>query len=99
MYLNDILCSGRNEAEHLQNLVEVLKRLNDSRLSLKRSKCALLEDEVVFFGHRIDSTGFHPIIEKVQAIEKSPPPRCIMELKSYLGLLKYYQKFLPNFST
>lgn len=99
VYLDDILVSGRNEAEHLQNLAEVLRRLNDSGLRLKRSKCSFLADEVVFLGHRIDSAGLHPVAEKVQAIQEAPTPSNVTELKAYLGLLNYYHRFLPNLST
>ena len=36
--------------------------------------------------------------EKVKAIQDAPQPRSITELKSYLGLLTYYSRFLPNLS-
>ena len=51
---------------------------------------------VVFLGHMIDEHGVHPVKEKVQAIREAPVPRNVPELKSYLGLLPYYSKFLPN---
>ena len=49
-----------------------------------------------YLGHRIDATGLHP---KVQAINEAPTPGSVQELKSYLGILNYYGKFLPNLST
>ena len=44
----------------------------------------------------VDEHGVHPVKEKVQAIREAPVPRNVPELKSYLGLLTYYSKFLPN---
>ena len=44
----------------------------------------------------IDEQGLHPVKEKVQAIREAPVPRNVAELKSYLGLLTYYSKFLPS---
>lgn len=44
----------------------------------------------------IDEYGVHPVEEKVQAIKDAPPPSNVSELKSYLGLITYYSKFLPN---
>ncbi len=50
-------------------------------------------------GHQIDQHAIHPVLEKVDAIQKAPEPGNITELKSYLGLLTYYGKFLPNLSS
>ena len=41
----------------------------------------------------------HPLAEKVEAVKAVPVPKNVTELKSYLGLLSYYGKFLPNLST
>ena len=37
--------------------------------------------------------------DKVQAIQDAPQPENVSQLKSYLGLLSYYRKFIPNLST
>lgn len=99
IFLDDILLTGKNDSEHLETLNMVLQRLQDAGLRLKRSKCTFMASEVVFLGHRIDSTGLHPVTEKVRAIENAPPPSNVTELKAYLGLLNYYNKFLPNLAT
>ena len=49
--------------------------------------------------HIIDKDGLHPSKEKVRAIKEAPVPRNVTELKSFLGLLNYYSKFLPRLST
>ena len=54
---------------------------------------------VTYLGHRIDATRLHPLPDKVQAIKDAPAPQSVQELKSYLGMLTYYSKFLPNLST
>ena len=46
-----------------------------------------------------DSEGLHPVAEKVEAVQEAPPPKNVSELKSYLGLLTYYSRFLPNLSS
>ena len=53
-----------------------------------KSKCRFLAPSVIHLGHMID-----PLKEKFQDV---PSPKNVSELKSYLGLLKYYSKFLPN---
>ena len=54
---------------------------------------------VSYLGHKIDADGLHPLPHKLQAVKAAPTPRNVSELKSYLGLLTYYGKFLPNLST
>ena len=54
---------------------------------------------VSYLGHKIDAEGLHPLPDKLQAVKEAPTPRNVSELKSYLGLLSYYRKFLPNLST
>ena len=99
VYLDDILVSGVDELDHLQNLDKVLQILESAGLTLKQSKCAFALPSVHYLGHIIDEKGLHPSPEKVRAIKEAPPPRDISELKSFLGLLTYYNRFLPNMST
>ncbi|XP_060786568.1 LOW QUALITY PROTEIN: uncharacterized protein K02A2.6-like [Neoarius graeffei] len=99
VYLDDILLTGRDEAEHLRKLDEVLRRLKEAGLRLHRGKCAFLRNEVEYLGHIINAEGLHPVQSKVTAIEDAPQPTNVTELKAYLGLLNYYNKFLPNLAT
>lgn len=99
VYLDDILVSGEDEADHLKNLAEVLSRLEEAGLLLKRSKCAFMQKEVEYLGHRVDAKGLHPVKKKVKAIMDAAAPTSITELKAYLSLLNYFNKFLPNLAT
>ncbi|XP_062297408.1 uncharacterized protein K02A2.6-like [Scomber scombrus] len=99
IFLDDILLTGKDDQEHLQTLAMVLKRLQEAGLRLKRAKCLFMNEEVMFLGHKVDATGLHPVHEKVRAIKEAPTPSNVTELKAYLGLLNYYNKFLPNLST
>ena len=99
VYLDDILLTGPTEFEHLQTLDEVLRRLEEAGLRLHRKKCSFLQDEVEYLGHKVDAEGLHPVDSKVAAIEEAPSPTTVSELKAYLGLLNYYNRFLPNLAT
>ena len=96
VYIDDILITGKTESEHLSTLSKVLTKLEEAGLRAHRSKCKFMAKSVVFLGHMIDEHGVHPVKEKIQAIREAPVPRNVSELKSYLGLLTYYSKFLPN---
>ena len=99
VYIDDILITAETEAEHLQILEEVFKRLAKAELKVKRHKCKFMVPSVPYLGHVIDEKGLHPLPEKVEAICQAPTPKNVTELKSYLGLLTYYGKFLLNLST
>ena len=99
VYIDDILITGKADEEHLVAPEEVLKRLQKAGLRLKKPKCVFMAASVEYLGHRIDAQGLHPKPEKVEAVKNAPRPKNVTELKSYLGLLSYYTKFLPNLST
>ena len=99
VYLDDIILTGKDDQDHLKTLDSVLQRLEEAGLRLKRTKCQFMEREVTFLGHRVDKTGIHPVPAKVKAVQQAPTPTSVTELKGYLGLLNFYNKFLPNLST
>ena len=99
VYLDDILITGRTKAEHLATLDKVRQTLSDAGLRLRQDKCVFLAPSVTYLGHQIDTQGLHPVQEKIKALQEVPKPQNVSELKSYLGLLTYYSRFLPNLST
>ena len=88
--------ADKDEEQHLKRLNVVLQRLQNAGLRLKDSKCEFLVASVTYLGHQIDADGLHPVNEKIKAIQDAPEPRNVTELKSYLGLLSYYSRFLSN---
>ena len=58
-----------------------------------------MKPEVDYLGHKIDKIELYPLPDKVQAIQDAPTPLSVHELKSYLGLFTYYNKFLPKLSS
>ncbi len=98
VYLDDIILTGREDKDHLRILDQVLQHLEVAGLRLKCSKCQFMEKEVTFLGHRVDATGIHPVPVKVKAVQQAPTPTSVTELKVYVGLLNFYNKFLPKLS-
>ena len=97
-YLGNILITGETPEEHMATL-EVLKCLQAYGIRAKQSKCAFLSLAVEYLGHRIDTTGLHTLSSKVEAVTQAPEPKDIGELRSFLGLLHYYGKFLPSLAS
>ena len=98
-YLDDILVTGSTEEEHLTNVERVLERLQRYGIRAKRAKCAFMSSSVEYLGHRVDATGLHTTKSKVEAVQEAPQPSSVPELRSFLGLVHYYGKFMPNLAT
>ena len=99
VYLDDILVTGASQEEHMSNLKEVLSRLQDAGLRLRKDKYEFMVSSVKYLGHIIDANGLHPTPNKLKAVRNAPAPQNVTQLKAYLGLLTYYSKFLPNMAT
>ena len=98
-YIDDILVTGTSDEDHLSNLGEVLKRLEDCGFRLKKTKCNFMAKSVEYLGHQVDRHRIRALPDKVEAITKAPPPKNVQELRSFLGLLNYYRKFVRNLSS
>ncbi|XP_057298423.1 uncharacterized protein K02A2.6-like [Hydractinia symbiolongicarpus] len=96
--VDDILISGKDDEEHLRNLSSVLQVIESSGLRLKEVKCVFLAEEVTYLGYNITKEGISPSPEKVKAIRNAAPPENVTQLKAYLGMLNYYNRYLPNLS-
>ena len=95
--LDDMIITGETDEEHLENLENVLKRLQDAGLKANKEKCEFFRDRVQFCGHEIDREGLHKTQEKIEAVVCAPEN--VSQLRSFLGLVNYYNRFLPNAST
>ncbi|XP_062715028.1 uncharacterized protein K02A2.6-like [Aedes albopictus] len=98
-YLDDILIGGRTLEECKKNLFQVLDKLNQHRVQINWSKSVFFETEVEHLGFRLTSDGIRPSPSKVEAICLAPAPKDVSQLQSFLGLLNYYHRFLPNLSS
>nr|XP_025043376.1 uncharacterized protein K02A2.6-like [Pelodiscus sinensis] len=98
-YLDDILVTGGNEEDHLKNLEATLQRLEEYGLRVRKDKCAFFQPSVEYLGHIIDATGLHKSPSKVKAIVEAPPPQNVSQLRSFLGLLNYYGRFISQLAT
>ena len=96
--VDDILVSGMNDEEHLTNLSSVRRVIEISGLRLKKAKCVFLAGQVTYLGYNIAKEGISPSPEKVKVIKNAAPPENVTQLKAYLGMLNYYNPYLPNLS-
>ncbi len=98
VYIDDILIFSNSFEDHLNDLEELFIRLVDTGFSIKLSKCWFGKREVDYLGHTINENGVSPDKKKLEAITRFPYPTNLTELRSFLGMLNYYNQFIQDFA-
>ncbi|XP_055910439.1 uncharacterized protein K02A2.6-like [Eupeodes corollae] len=97
-YIDDIIIGGSTLDDCKANLIEVLRRFNQLNVKVRIDKCQFFKSSVEYLGHEINGDGIHPKANMMKAIVNAPAPVDVSSLKAYLGLLNFYNKFIPNLS-
>ena len=95
---DDLIIHGCGIQEHDENLLAVLRCLRKCGLTLNEKKCQFRLPKLTFFGHDLSKQGISPSVEKVSAIQNAKPPQNTAEVRSFLGLVQYCAKFLPDYA-
>jgi len=96
IYLDDILVFSENEEQHTAHLELVLQKLRDNKLYAKLSKCEFFKSKVGFLGHVVSENGVEVDPNKVKSIVEWPTLTCVNDIQSFLGLVNYYRRFIPD---
>jgi hypothetical protein len=97
VFIDDILVYSKNEEEHEQHFQVILQWFRDHQLYAKFSKCAIWLKEVPFLGHVIPVEGIAIDPRKIQEVLDWKSPWSVMQIRSFLILVRYYCWFIPNF--
>ncbi|BHF58233.1 hypothetical protein SprV_0100118400 [Sparganum proliferum] len=95
-YIDDVIVASRDVEEHLQHLIQLFGRFQQSDATLHPAKRVLGATSLEFLGHLIDSNGIRPPPLKVAAIRDFPLLTSKRQLQRLLGIVKFYRRFLPN---
>ena len=93
---DDCLVCSESFTDHIRDLRQVLTRYRAAGLKANPKKSELGMKEVVFLGHVVDARGIRPNPQKISAVQEFQPPIDITELRSFLGLVNYYRRFIPD---
>ena len=94
VFIDDILVYSKNEEEHKEHLRLVLEKLREHQLYAKFSKCEFWLDRVNFLGHEVSAQGIMVDPQKIEAIQNWETPTNQTEVRSFLGLARYYRRFI-----
>ena len=98
IYLDDIIVFSRTPEEHLHRLKAVISKLRAAGLKLKPTKCDLFKQQINYLGHMVSKERVSTDPDKITADTEWPQPTTVTEVRSFLGFVSYYRRFIPNFS-
>ena len=96
VYLDDILVSSTNKADHALQLRAVFRALSDAGMVVQRPKCVFGVSEITFLGHHVSSAGIKPLPDRVAAVRDFPVPDSKKSLQTFLGMINFYHRFMPH---
>lgn len=98
-FVDDIWIFSKNWDDHLQTLNDVFTRLRDAGLTAKPSKCQIGKSKIDCLGHCISGNGLEPNQDKISDIVDAKRPTTKRQIRSYLGMVGFYRRFIPQFSS
>ena len=97
-YLDDILIFLQNLKDHRKHVRTILKRVKETGLRLKTSKCEFHTKEIEYLGYVISPQGLRMDEEKIQTIKEWKEPTNIKGIQSFLGFANFYRRFIQDYS-
>ena len=97
VYIDDILIVTKGtKQQHMNKVREVLKILDNANLQLKAEKCVVAQESIEWLGYKLTRTGISPVNAKSQGISERLRPTNLKQLRSFLGAVNQFNKFIPN---
>jgi hypothetical protein len=98
VFLDEILVYYKIEEEHEHYLRMVLQVLKEHQLYNKLSKCSFNQNQIHYLGHIISKEGIKLDPDKIEAIRGWSAPKNVTKVISFMGLARYYKRFIVGFS-
>ena len=98
IYLDDVIVFSNTPDEHLRRMRVVFDRLREHGLKLKPSKCEVFKSEINYLAHHVSWKGVLPSKKNLESIAQCPPPDTYTKVKSFVGLVGHYRRFIKGFA-
>lgn len=98
IYLDDIVIVSETLDEHFRLLEEVAARLRKAGLTISVEKSRFCRKQVRYLGYLLTESGLSIESNKLEPILNYPRPKTVREIRRLMGLMGFYQKFIPRYS-
>jgi len=98
VFVDDLNIHSENWEDHRRHLGAALSRLTEVNLKLNPSKCCFATKSIVFLGHVVSRAGTKPDPGKIDVVLRFPELNTITNVRSFLGLIGYYRKYIRKYS-
>ena len=98
IYLDDVIVFSDTPEEHLWRMHVVFDCLCEHGLKLKPSKCEVFKSEINYLAHHVSQKGVLPSKKNLESIAQCPPPDTYTKVKSFVGLVGHYRRFIKGFA-
>ena len=98
IYVDDCLCYSDDVKTHLEHLEALLNNLNETNLTVNLNKSQFFRKEISYLGYQLTTRGIQATEEKVKAIMEFPKPKNQKQLKGFLGLTNFYNRFTSKYA-
>lgn len=93
---DDITIHGLDDEEHDERMEKFLQRCQEEGVRLNKNKMDYKMSSITFMGHKVTANGLQIDENKTKAINDMPTPTNVSSLRSFLGLVNFLSKFIPN---
>ena len=98
IYLDDVIVFSDTPDEHLWRMCVVFTHLRKHGLKLKPSKCEVFKSEINYLAHHVSRKGVLPSKKNLESIAQCPLPDTYTKVKSFVGLVGHYRRFIKGFA-
>lgn len=99
VYLDDLLIASSTFDEHLELLTEVASRLKTAGLTINVDKSKFLLRQINYLGYVIGEGCLRVNSDRIEAIVQFPIPKSVRQVRRFLGVTGWYQRFIASYST